>query len=361
MKKMFVIAFLSLFVYLFLPLNTFAANMNVTCPITPSGCSIDGTNPLFTTTADGVWYPGRFLTKTINMKNGGTQTREMALKGTGTTVSDTLKNMMNLSLTSSGGTVIWSGSLTDFYSQSNINLGIFDSGASLDYNMTVSMNINANDDYQGIQSVFDLTLGFWGDPISTPTSAPTPGVVLGAGVSAPVCNDQKPGSAPLGLTAIAGLNSITLTWNKASDPVSYYLVTYGTYTGSQTYGNPNVGGSGTTGYTISGLSGRTTYYFRIRAGNGCAPGEYSSEASATPSGGFIEGVAPGFEAGVLGEATKSAELNGESPTPTTTVINVGQVKGLKTILKNKIFIFGLPIAFILLLIAFFINKKRKST
>ncbi len=352
---MFVIAFLSLFVYLFLPLNTFAADMNVSCPITPSGCSIDGANPLFTTTADGVWYPGRFLTKTINMKNGGAQIREMALKGTGTSMSDTLKNVMNLSLTSSRGTVIWSGSLTDFYSQSNINLGIFDSGASLDYNMTVSMNINANDDYQGIQSVFDLTLGFWGDPISTPTSAPTPGVVLGAGVSAPVCNDQKPGNAPVLLSAVAGFNSVTLTWSKASDPVSYYLMTFGTSPGTQTYGNPNVGGKDTTSYTVAGLSGGTTYYFKVRAGNGCMPGDFSNELPSAPTGGFIAGVPAGFEAGVLGEATESAELNGKSPTPTITVINVGQVKGFKTVLKNKFFVFGLPIAFILLLIAFFSN------
>lgn len=130
--------------------------------------------------------------------------------------------------------------------------------------------------------------------------------------SAPVCNDTKPGSAPTLLSAIAGFNSVTLTWSKAVDPVSYYLMTFGTSAGSQTYGNPNVGGKDTTSYTVNGLSGGATYYFRVRAGNGCAPGDFSNELSAAPTGGFIEGIPVGFEAGVLGEATKSEEPTEES-------------------------------------------------
>src|SRR3989344_4438249 len=156
MKKIIVVTFFLLFPLFFLNTKVIAAEMSVTCPES-SNCSISGTDPLFSTSADGVWYPGRILTKTINMKNSGTQVREMALKGTGTTVSDTLKNVMNLSLTSPGGTVIWSGSLADFYKQTNINLGIFDPNASLDYNMAISMDSSANDDYQGRESVFDLT------------------------------------------------------------------------------------------------------------------------------------------------------------------------------------------------------------
>ncbi len=191
----------------------------------------------------------------------------------------------------------------------------------------------------------------------TPSSGGGGGTVAGA--TAPVCNDTKPGNAPTLLSAVAGVNSVTLTWSKASDPISYYLMTFGTSSGAQTYGNPNVGGSATTSYTVDGLSGGTTYYFKVRAGNGCAPGDFSNELSASPAGGFIEGVPAGFEAGVLGAATESAKLAEEEPTPTATVINAGLVKGIQTISKNK----SLKYLFIILifaLIVFIIYKKRKS-
>ena len=121
------------------------------------------------------------------------------------------------------------------------------------------------------------------------------------GGSAPVCSDAKPGSAPTLLSAVAkGNNQVTLTWSKAADPTTYYLITFGTSAGAQQYGNPNVGGSGSTSYTISGLSGGATYYFRVRAGNGCAPGDFSNEVSATPGGAVLTSIPAGFAAGVLG-------------------------------------------------------------
>ncbi len=124
-------------------------------------------------------------------------------------------------------------------------------------------------------------------------------------VSAPVCNDPVPGSTPTITSISQGTNSLTITWTPASNPVSYYLVAYGTQPGDYTFGDPNVGN--VTSFTIQGLSGGTTYYVVVRAVNGCKPGDLSNEVSATPDGGIINTPALGFNPLVLG-ATSSASL-----------------------------------------------------
>lgn len=115
-----------------------------------------------------------------------------------------------------------------------------------------------------------------------------------------VCTDTKPQTAPKLLSAVSsGRNQVTLTWSKASDPVTYYLITYGTKPGAQEYGNPNIGGKDTTSYVVKGLNNNQTYYFKVRAGNNCMPGEFSNEVSTKPSGDNLTGPAKGFKPGVL--------------------------------------------------------------
>ena len=108
------------------------------------------------------------------------------------------------------------------------------------------------------------------------------------GWAAPACTATKPGSAPIITNTVNGDNSVTLTWLKANNPFTHYLIGYGTSSGSIEYGNPNVGNADTTSYTVKGLSGGTRYYFKIKAINNCMPGDWSNEVSATPRGSVIE-------------------------------------------------------------------------
>lgn len=294
--------------------------LNFECFNSPNDhCDLTGTNPLFSEGNDGVWYPGRTATKTISLKNSTSDSSQMNLRGNRAGSSNILEDVLSISLTpAGGGPVLWSGTLDQFYNAGYIGLGSFSSGASLDYYLTASFDPNANNDYQGISSNFNLDLNF---SQSAPSSdgggggGAGGGTVLGAGVSVPSCNDSKPGSTPTLTSVIAtGSNQVTLNWTEAGNPVTYYLVAYGTSPGTLQYGNPNVGGSGTTSYVVSGLSGGTTYYFRVRAGNGCKPGDYSNELSATPGGEVIGGPASGFLEGVLG--AKTDELKDKLlPTP----------------------------------------------
>lgn len=150
-------------------------------------------------------------------------------------------------------------------------------------------------------------------PVSSPVSVPASTTTSTSSVGltpagAPLCNDQKPQSAPYLLSAKnSSPNEITLVWSKAGDPVTYYLVNYGENQAKLQYGNPNIGGKDTTSFTVKNLNANVTYYFRVRAGNNCAPGDYSNVLEVKAYGQNIAGPAFGFKEGVL--STSSSKIN----------------------------------------------------
>jgi hypothetical protein len=183
MKKLITISFITLSLLIIPPKIVLAANLNVECPKSPFGCNVTGDNPLFSKTLDGVWYPGRELTKIINFKNVGSQTREMGIRGAETSLSNDLKQVISVRLLDDANTMIWSGTLSDFYNQGGIVMGTFNAGENKDYLLKVSMDSNAGNDYQGLETKFDLTLGFWGDVVNPPSNPGGPGDGLSDGRS----------------------------------------------------------------------------------------------------------------------------------------------------------------------------------
>jgi hypothetical protein len=226
-----------------------------------------------------------------------------------------------------------------------ISLGPIAAGASKDYNWTVTFDKGADNNYQEATAKFDFSLTFvCGNP-----STPNGGGVGGA--SAPtVCQDTPPAGAPVLKGITLGVNSATLAWSEAPDPVSYYLIAYGTSHGVYQYGNPNIGGKGTTSYTVTNLSGGTTYYFVVRAGNGCAPGPFSNELYVIPSGKVLAGPVTGFLPGVLGVENQV----GEKATQ--------EVKGIECLDKN--YLWWLPLVIevgFLAVYLYWLTKKRIRT
>lgn len=327
MKKVILIIFpVFLFLtFLFLKPNTVKAqDLEVTCNGVGS-CTLSSTDPLFSISQDNLWYPGKSIDKTLRITNSSTTDSIVISTNTQKYQVDESSCQLDKQLLLSivgPNFVSWAGSLNDFYNKTSLlQLGDFSPVSSGDYVFTITLSKDTDNACQNRTTSFDLLLNFSGETIvhtPSPTSAITnvSGQVLGASVSAPVCTDIAPKGAPTLISAVGGTNSVTLTWSPAPDPVTYYLVTYGTSPGAQTYGNPNVGGHGTSGYTINGLSGGTTYYFRVRAGNGCMPGSFSNELSANVAGGFIAGPAEGFVQGVLGAQTEQKESESPLITPT---------------------------------------------
>lgn len=132
-------------------------------------------------------------------------------------------------------------------------------------------------------------------PISTPTSTPTPTVtpVPTTGTSSSTsnnstqplpkgCSSANPGSAPWLYAAIPkDTDSIELYFTDSGDPYDSYYLEFGYQSGNYPFGAGNFGGRGTRTYLVQHLTQNTTYYFRVRAGNGCATGYWSNEISST--------------------------------------------------------------------------------
>lgn len=194
------------------------------------------------------------------------------------TVTVTLRNNNNL-ITS--GTVSLSVTNSATVDQSSIGLGssgtaIFTIRSTTVGSDTVTVNYNGT-------AVNNVSTSITFDTPVTPTYTPTPTPLN-------YCGDPVPGSTPQLISAVSqASHQVTLTWSGASSPFTYYLLSYGLSSGNYIYGNPDIGGPGVTSYTVGNLSNGVTYYFAIRAVNGCKPGSLSNEltgvagaATATP-------------------------------------------------------------------------------
>ena len=112
------------------------------------------------------------------------------------------------------------------------------------------------------------------------------GSASGAASATPAAAVTSPGP-PNGLTASPGNGQVTLSWAApASDggaSISGYEIYRGTRPGGESSGPVNGALVQATGYTMTGLTNGTTYYFTVAAVNKAnRHGGASGEASATP-------------------------------------------------------------------------------
>lgn len=108
--------------------------------------------------------------------------------------------------------------------------------------------------------------------------------IFSQNVSFASCKDAYPPIAPVLISAVAGNESVTLTWTQEPEQFTNYLVAYGRDENSIEYGNPNIGGSDLRTYTVDNLTNGVKYYFRVKPINGCKPGKFSNKLSAVAGG-----------------------------------------------------------------------------
>ena len=195
--------------------------------------------------------------------------------------------------------------LADVFTAGPVSLGTIAAGATNTFDWTVTFGSGAGNKYQSAETEFDFDLVFeCGEPEVLALGG------VGGPVGAPVCTDAEPGlSTNFAVLAGLGAGEVTLSWTTPAPPYTYFLIAYSDSSDwPPKWGNPDVGN--VTSYTASGL-GSGVYWFWLRAGNGCMPGDFVGPISP----GAIAGapgagpVAPGFLPGVLGveEEVKGVE------------------------------------------------------
>jgi hypothetical protein len=123
-------------------------------------------------------------------------------------------------------------------------------------------------------------------PIPTPTPAPTAAPSAPSSRASPApssCHQTPPGTTAPWLYAAVPQDAyaILLSFTDASPPFDHYSLRYGTASGNDQFGVDRFGSVGARTELVSDLSPSTTYFFSLRAGNGCATGPWSNEIAAT--------------------------------------------------------------------------------
>lgn len=96
--------------------------------------------------------------------------------------------------------------------------------------------------------------------------------------STPVCVDFAPTNNPYLFQIDRAGSTAVLHFTPVNDYLTYYYIAYGLSPGGEEFGVsfPASLTSGVVSFTINDLNPNLTYYFKVRGGNGCAPGGWSN-------------------------------------------------------------------------------------
>ena len=282
--------------------------------------------PLYASTT--AWYPGLNVSQTVTVQNTSGDSKELSFQAINTSQTGAMATVLYFNVQQNSTNLYGasnSKTLQNFWDAGEVKMLDVSGSSTTTLTINIAMNETAGNEYQGKQALFDLNIGFVGEAPVTVTSS-----------SNNTCGDSKP-SVPGTLTGAVGPEDgqITLSWGKPTGNFTYFLLAYSDSSSfPPKWGNPEIGKDVV--YTVSGL-GTGAYYFWVRAGNGCMPGDFVGPTKVTISSGAPGSVsgqpAPGFSPGVLGDTT---ENEAQDLVLEETKNNKGEVRGseIKDILND---------------------------
>lgn len=321
---------LALFVLLF-PFASANASSDLIVSCANEGpCSISPSNtPLFEETNIA---PGDSFSQTLSIINQDSDDIcSPTLDFTESTVSSILADRILVSINDSEG-IYFDGTLRSLIDGSAIALNDIAPVSDRDFTFFAEFDSNAGNEYQGLETLFDISIVVSCAGGSFPPSVNPGNSGSGSGStvsnssstpSAPVCTATPPSSAPSVSLLSQTDNTASLSWTSVGGADRYALIFTRNSDGAQ-YGSPNLGN--VTSYTITNLQPGTSYTFQIIPFNDCAAGPAGAAVSAVVTGGVVVGE-PTDLAGtplVLGATDQQPDIDQEGEVQGQT----GQVEGI---------------------------------
>ena len=233
-----------------------AADLNISCD--DQVCIPQTVAEFFSSSA--IWAPGNTFSKTIAITNKSKKKFPVVVEASNPQSTGNLDMAMQFTIKSSNGATLWDGPLHSFYSYGSVELSSsLSKGQTQTYTFTAYMYESADDQYQGKATTFNMTIGNY---IYVPTT-PVP------------CVAPKP-TKP-GWFNISKMSStdVILYWGPVSTPYTGFTISWGTDQNATNLGTKNIGK--TNEILLGGLALDTRlHYFKVRAVNECAKGDYIS-------------------------------------------------------------------------------------
>lgn len=157
-----------------------AADLEIIC--SQDKCSKSTNQPLFSLN-DGLWFPGKSISKIISLKSGSNLEQEVNLQNIKNRQQESLGKVLYISFINiKNQRVVWQGSLSSLNNKKSIPLGKIKVDENLDVRVTLTMSNNASLEYQSQKAVFDLTFNFYSDKKDSQERPKSRGHVLGQSV-----------------------------------------------------------------------------------------------------------------------------------------------------------------------------------